>query len=614
MADLDADLEADAPASAAGGGPSKAQGDDDTKSEAKDSDGNEKNGRRRSAAELIRALSIADAFLDPSASSARQLTQRIVTDLVETLPADDGSISADQSESVQRQLILRLDNPVTAARMALEHMDSWHDPQETLRVLFCVLAALQGATGSGPGDETATLEAKVRYKYLVCLYHEQLRESVSTAPGGADVRLRDMSSGRRAFEEHCRRDLASAVEAVIRARQVVLAEKIFHLFGPSDKKAAGAAAVRLQAKVQVARSAADIAAMLREGSRTRERLRAVERLRSLGPRTFVVAKDLLVQLDSAHALSVVVEFLKQYLDKSASDPAVRALLADRDEMRWFTGVRLSAGLLCTMPRDLQQRLLPQHQDPGAVLRGALAAGRADLVHRALSIPLFAQYRRMLQRDQAGGDPIEIVLQFGIDALTLRVEGVTKVEALSCLELCLAEPEMRPRVRSAVLYACNELSRRLSAHKHKLLIVQMMQSLLRFFEERCLVGAPPDIASRFHLYRGLAFSPRELQRTEAGGGDAKAVAPRGGVDTGMLLYRMRRVQFCMDDLLDKTRAARLRDRLMKEDEMDLAAEVWARCEGGNPSAFERKRKKFEEKMQAQCAEYRKAYGAKVGARV
>ena len=54
-------------------------------------------------------------------------------------------------------------------------MDSWHDPQETLRVLFCVLAALQGATGSGPGDETATLEAKkVRYKYLVCLYHEHV--------------------------------------------------------------------------------------------------------------------------------------------------------------------------------------------------------------------------------------------------------------------------------------------------------------------------------------------------------------------------------------------------------------------------------------------------------
>ena len=118
--------------------------------------------------------------------------------------------------------------------------------------------------------------------------------------------------------------------------------------------------------------------------------------------------------------------------------------------------------------------------------------------------------------------------------------------------------MRPRVRSAVLYACNELSRRLSAHKHKLLIVQMMQSLLRFFEERCLVGAPPDIASRFHLYRGLAFSPRELQRTEAGGGDAKAVAPRGE-STRACSFGMRRVQFCMDDLLDKTRAARLRDR-------------------------------------------------------
>ena len=48
-------------------------------------------------------------------------------------------------------------------------------------------------------------------------------------------------------------------------------------------------------------------------------------------------------------------------------------------------------------------------------------------------------------------------------------------------------------------------------------------------------------------------------------------------------------------------------------MDLAAEVWARCEGGNPSAFERKRRNLR-KMQAQCAEYRKAYGAKVGARV
>ena len=51
----------------------------------------------------------------------------------------------------------------------------------------------------------------------------------------------------------------------------------------------------------------------------------------------------------------------------------------------------------------------------------------------------------------------------------------------------------------------------------------------------------------------------------------------------LFYALRRVQFCLEDLLNKHRAAELRERLVDLDKIDLAKRVWVECEVRPPAS-------------------------------
>jgi len=351
-------------------------------------------------------------------------------------------------------------------------------------------------------------------------------------------------------------------------------------------------------------------------------------------RMYIVAKDLFVQLDSAHAILVVVLFLHRHLQSLSDDSRSQrkthsgsaqgepSPLKDPKEADWFECVRVAAGMIIEMPTELQKQLLKFYDSPNKILNALLESGNVLLISRLLKLPLFKEYRRR-SRGRRDRDPLAFMLRFGEDVLRLKHPSVGKHVGFRCLRWCLEAKDLRRSVRISVLRCCNELSRRLASSAHKLLVVHLIQSLLRFFQARCLESAQADVVVLYEQYKNLAFAPTQPTTSTASpavSGDSKETKnrlpknrlPSGSsgipppVEANMLLYKICRVKFCMDDLLDRTRAARLRDRLMKEDEMELAEEVWVRCEGGDRAQFARKRKIFVDKMKDQCTEYHEAY--------
>ncbi len=45
----------------------------------------------------------------------------------------------------------------------------------------------------------------------------------------------------------------------------------------------------------------------------------------------------------------------------------------------------------------------------------------------------------------------------------------------------------------------------------------------------------------------------------------------------LIFALRGVSFCLDDLLEEKKAARLRQRLIETDQRELALRIWIECE-------------------------------------
>ena len=115
-------------------------------------------------------------------------------------------------------------------------------------------------------------------------------------------------------------------------------------------------------------------------------------------------------------------------------------------------------------------------------------------------------------------------------------------------------------------------------------------------------ASKTVLRRYLRYRSLVFTEQELAvmgtlivcpsgyfRTNwnydhlcpclcTDGVPASAIPPpASGAAAVPLLYALRHVDFCIDDLLDQTRAAELRDRLVDLDKIDLARRVWVECE-------------------------------------
>lgn len=70
----------------------------------------------------------------------------------------------------------------------------------------------------------------------------------------------------------------------------------------------------------------------------------------------------------------------------------------------------------------------------------------------------------------------------------------------------------------------------------------------------------------------------------------------------LLYALRRVRFCIDDLLDTTRARKLRERLVENDKLELAKRVWEECEGLDGNDFDKGIKRQLSDLKADCEKF------------
>mmetsp|Transcript_24631 Transcript_24631/g.43751 ORF Transcript_24631/g.43751 Transcript_24631/m.43751 type:complete len:2402 (-) Transcript_24631:235-7440(-) len=622
--------------------------------------------------ELVQALRLADQHLDPASPSARVVVQELLERIIPLIPlptkaatmahsdSDSGLAGAagnsaayagepgdnpsatgggdskqqqqaatsavgagvaGKAEDFRARCILRLEDAERAAVLALSYLKFWEDAFMCTQVLFKLLAGLEG----GHGKSSSALAGSVRRKYRICLYYQQLARAVPV--DSRTPELKSMLVSWHVLEQQCIKNLKAVVETVIQSRQVVIANKIFELFTkriskhdmPAPRSLSASSMNDLQTKLTNARAAADIARLLREGSPTRDRIQAIKQLQDLDEtRVYVVAKGLLVQLESAHAIHVVVQYLKHHFERrkqaagfdrkgggKSSSHSASAGLSDK-ESAWFESVKVATAMLIALPKELQKSLLKHYALPNQILAALLDRGRIDVIARLRSItPLFASYRRKIRLDHnANNDPLLFLLQFGKEVLTLKRETLGKHVGFQCLEWCLTEPSLVFRVRKTVLECCNELSRRLASEVHKLLVMHLIQSLLRFFEARCLQGASEDIVELFQKYHDLAFEPHTQQpMLSSSDGKYRSSKPPAAKT---LLYRICRVKFCMDDLHNTVLAKNLVDRLMKEDEMEIAEEVWVKCARLERAKFKKKKKEFEDKMRRLCADYHEAY--------
>ncbi|GAB5372112.1 hypothetical protein AAMO2058_001637400 [Amorphochlora amoebiformis] len=617
---------------------------------------------------LGQALRLADRHLNPTDPQGRALVQELLERIIPLIPHPDTGSEEDKKsmdsksdrsgsggqEEYRARCILRLEDPERAGILALRYLPYWRDARMCAQVLFKLLAGLEGGGvsseikrppnklergqkereregekgGGGRGvSMKSKLIARVRRKYRVCLYYQQLARAVPEKERSPE--LKDGLTSWQTLERMCETDLRRLVDVVIRCRQVVLADKLFHLFiktpsGAPARALLGETVTWLQTKLTNARSAADLARLLRKGSPTRDRIRAMKQLRLLGEgRVYVVAKDLLVQLESSHSLHVVVRYLENYFQtltsKSQKDNSKISStegkyphpMSDPKEAAWFEGVKVGTRMLLAVPKNLQRNLLKFYTSPSAILKALLEGEKINEISRLLELPIFASYRRFSRTSSHSEDPLQFMLNFGKDVLTLKSKhgSLGKDVGFKCLEWCLRATDLRPKVRVVVLDACNELSRRLASQLHKLLTVHLIQSLLKFFKSRCLAGRDisQTVKIRFDKYWRLAFTPRSSVSI----GEGKSKGESGAVDAGMLLYRICRVKFCLDDLLNPLMAEELRKRLMKEDEMALAEEVWVQCEGKPRSKFAQKRNNFIKMMQSECKKYHEAYEKRQG---
>lgn len=202
-------------------------------------------------------------------------------------------------------------------------------------------------------------------------------------------------------------------------------------------------------------------------------------------------------------------------------------------------------------------------------------------------------------------------------------GETGQTALERAEEVIHEKGQYVLVGNVCLEAVNGLSSKLGEHDHALFVVHLMKNILTYYKAkleprlktineddfnrwraahsstretsarhemllnrlRSVNMAMLDLEARYNAYRNLVFTEHEISQI-----DQKALQSRsnnkGGPPKLPILYALRRVRFCLDDLADEGRAADLRQRLIEVDKIDLAKRVWSEIEGRDPEDFTR----------------------------
>jgi len=221
-----------------------------------------------------------------------------------------------------------------------------------------------------------------------------------------------------------------------------------------------------------------------------------------------------------------------------------------------------------------------------------------------------------------------VTEFASKLLSLGADeyGLGKDVGFALYDIALREGKFL-KVGRASLDVVNRLSSLLVDHTHTLLVVHMMQQVIHYFDSHIhgqIHGPEGDeLMNRFNDY--YIFVPKnDFQQASA---QLKARITRTlsaesklededdddePVITGWvepLIYSLRGIAFCLDDLVHKEKAKFLRQRLVETDQLHLAKRVFLECEYGDATDFDKYVKSRMETLKSDIAKYTQALKTK-----
>jgi len=269
-----------------------------------------------------------------------------------------------------------------------------------------------------------------------------------------------------------------------------------------------------------------------------------------------------------------------------------------------------------LPDPVRVEYVSLYQQPRAIVDGILRKGQLPLFNKLW--PIFRDYRIF------GFTAIDYLTEFASKLLSLGADeyGLGKDVGFALYDIALREGKFL-KVGSSCLDVVNRLSSLLVDHTHTLLIVHMMQQVIQYFDGQIRGqvhgNEGEELVSRFNDY--YIFVPRNdfqqaspqlqarLTRTHSteskGEDDEEDEEP---VITGWvepLIYSLRGIAFCLDDLVHKERAKFLRQRLVETDQLHLAKRVFLECEYGDAVDFDKYVKSRMETLKTDIARFTQA---------
>lgn len=120
--------------------------------------------------------------------------------------------------------------------------------------------------------------------------------------------------------------------------------------------------------------------------------------------------------------------------------------------------------------------------------------------------------------------------------------------------------------------------------------------------------PQSLLDKYHAYCALVLTRDELKSFDEALGktdrsdDANQQQEQQERNRLPILYELRRVKFCVEDLLDPERATTLREKLVEMDKIELAKRVWVECEKRDIVDFERATAAKVQDLKQECQQF------------
>jgi len=494
-------------------------------------------------------LEVSDRTLNsPAEPQASRIIQRL---LMTTIP--DCDYDAVREPPLRSVLILRLNDILLAAEFTLKYIDEWDDPDVCIGVLLKCLTSLDRI-------DTGLIRYKIEFKYHIILLYKEL---IPVLARKAQPAL-PMFSSWQAMEKTYRDNLQSVISVLIKWKQVEIAQKMFALYQNECKMEGRPASPQVDIEIIDQLESASLAALLSQGSSTRDRLIAIKRLQTTPhDRIFRVTKELVNLLeDNPPARYLVTVFLSRHLrvlsedgmaveektdlgradyEKESKDvsgwskadmhdyiteyrpkemikqppqegrPAFYTILELKEDF-WLQDALAASKMLVKLPQNVQKELAFESSNPYGIMAWLLARGRPQLV--TLVFPVFKNYCR-------DSSPVSVdsaiiyALSFAHQILALGHEteelGVGMEMGLFILDLAL-EHDKHQEVGINLLSVCDRLSCKLSGHPHPFLLLNLIKRMLVYFKKNCSGKVDNITENAFKDYYRIVFGDSSDEET------------------------------------------------------------------------------------------------------